>query len=330
MARADSVPEVARQAEVNIRELENSKIRKSEISERLAENLKKSGFMEKQLLEGAAYLANKGDIFTPNTQAYSFYAINQALWQTVWKVRYRSEGEIFVKRALPIARDVSYPASMRLFYLQISDSHLRDIDNQQKSLPGVLRDELLKTAHLIGTGSAPMLSAYAVRTIAAWEQDAGKRETFLEEALSSIQPEVEDSAAEAAAFWGASAKTRGKILDKCNKLEAIPEDRQKNILRAVARIAADERIPVEEKTRTQEELLRIFESTTADRLRERLGNSFLQIGAGLSGAEKDEFVKRLQGSRSRGNEKAKRVLEKALDGISVEEENARRVRKTNH
>ena len=330
MARADSVPEAASQAEANIREFENSKIRKSEISERLVENLKKSRFVEKQLLEGAAYLANKGDIFTPSTQAYSFYAINQVLWQTVWKVRYRSDEEILVKRALPISRDVSYPASMRLFYLQIANSHLRDIENQRKPLPTALRDEVLKTAHEIGTGSAPMLSAYAVRAIAEWEQDAGKREAFLEEALSGIKPEVEDAAAEAATFFGASAKIRQKILVRFKNVAGLPERRQQNILRAITRIAADARIPVGEKKSAQEELLRIFETTTADRLKERLGNSFLQIGAGLSGIEKDEFVERLKGSRSRGNEKAKRVLEEALDGISVEEENARRVRKTNN
>lgn len=330
MARADSVPEVASQAEANIRELENSKTKKSEISGRLAENLKKSGFVEKQLLEGAAYLANKSDIFTPSTQAYSFYAINQVLLQTVWKVHHRSDEEILVKRALPISRDVSYPASMRLFYLQIANSHLRDIENQQKPLPAALRDEVLKTAQEIGTRSAPMLSAYAVRAIAEWELDADKREAFLEEALSGIQPEVEDAAAEAAAFFGASAKIRQKILVRCKNVAGLPERRQQNILRAVTRIAADARIPVGEKKRAQEELLKIFETTTADRLKERLGNSFLQIGAGLSGIEKDEFVERLKGSRSRGNEKAKRVLEEALDGISVEEENARRVRKTNN
>lgn len=330
MARAESVPEAARQAEENIRELENSEIKKSEISERLAENLKKNGFVEKQLLEGAAYLANKGDIFKPSTQAYSFYAINQVLLQTVWKVRHKSDEEILVKRALPISRDVSYPASMRLFYLQIANSHLRDIENQQKPLPAALRDEVLKTAHEIGTRSAPMLSAYAVRAIAEWELDAGKREAFLEEALSSNQPEVEDSAAEAGAFFGASARTRGKTLDRLKNLDGLPENRQQNILRAITRFAADPRIPLGERKRTQEQLLALFETTKNDNLRERLGRSILRIGTGLSGVEKDEFVKRLKGSSSRGNEKTKRVLDEVLDGISVEEENARRVRKTNH
>ena len=329
-AWADSAPEVARQAEINIQELEKSTVKKSEISERLAESLQKNGFVENQLLEGAAYLANKGDIFAPGPQAYSFYAINQVLWQTVWKVRHRSDEEILVKRALPISRDTSYPAPMRLFYLQIANSHLRDIENQQKPLPAALRDEVLKTAHEIGTRSAPMLSAYAVRAIAEWELDADKREAFLEEALSGIQPEVDDAAAEAAAFFGASAKIRQKILVRCKNVASLPERRQQNILRAITRIAADARIPVGEKKRAQEELLKIFETTTADRLKERLGNSFLQIGAGLSGIEKDEFMERLKGSRSRGNEKARHVLEEALESISVEEENARRVRKTNN
>lgn len=175
-----------------------------------------------------------------------------------------------------------------------------------------------------------MLSAYAVRAIAEWELDAGKREAFLEEALSSNQPEVEDSAAEAGAFFGASARTRGKTLDRLKNLDGLPENRQQNILRAITRFAADPRIPLGERKRTQEQLLALFETTKNDNLRERLGRSILRIGTGLSGVEKDEFVKRLKGSSSRGNEKTKRVLDEVLDGISVEEENARRVRKTNH
>jgi len=318
-----SATAVVHDIERSIDQVGETSLRKGDAAEKIAQNLRKRGFAEEQLLDGASYIARRWDIFAPGPYVYGFHGISQALWSSVWKPKLGSDENIMKERVVPIIRDSRYPPRMRLFYLQIVDSYLRNLKNAKQPVPDDLSKRLVETAYSIGEAEDPNLSAYTVRVVAAWDKGT-KRDQFLAAALASPKPGVQDSAADAVAFWGASEHTRKEVLALIEKLEALPVARQRNLLRAASRIATDRRISIGERKNAIQKLSSVYEATGSLSVKDQMQTAFLRIGAGLPSEEKEAFVWKLKEIRDRAKDETKSKLDKTLSDISIVEENEKK------
>ena len=290
--------------------------------EKFAAKLRGRGFVEGQLLEGAAYIARSKDIFAPGPHTYAFHGINYTLWP-IWKQKLGTDEGVIKDKVLPIVRDPTVPPRMRLFYLQLADSHLRDLNNQKKQVPATLARLTADTAHAIGTDADPSLSAYSIRVVAAWGSGR-EREEYLTHAFSSQNPSLQDAAAEAATFWGASEENQDKVLALCDNIQSLSSERWRNILRATSRLASDKRAPSARRQQALDKLIKAYEQSTSPKMREGVGNVLLRVASDLPNDERDGVVKKIKLLHDRSTGDAKNRLGRTLSDLSVVEENEQR------